>query len=224
MRTGSTTGAVTLALTLLLAGLAPAEVLAPTPAALPADPKPHVLFDDDFSGYELREFPHWWDRINGVFEVGQQGDDRVIVCLETGAMAPKLRPGPLPSSYRVEIDFYGNDWGDIDQYFIFSWTDSASLEIGRLVLNLHGGTQLRLLDRLAAHRELPAPRMGSGLHRLRVRVAGARIEVSLDDLQIASTPHPVDLRPEGFRIGGRINDEEVPCVFSRFRCVEEAGS
>lgn len=186
-------------------------------------PGERVLFDDDFSGYELREFPHWWEWVGGVFEVGQQGDDRVIVCLETGAMRPKLRPGPLPAGYRVEIDFYGNDWGDIDQYFLLSWTDEPGREIGRLVLNLRGGTQLRLLDRLAAHRELPAPRMGSGLHHLRVRVADARIEVLLDDLQIASTPNPAGFRPEGFRIGGRINDEEVPCVFSRFRCVEEAG-
>lgn len=183
-----------------------------------------LIFEDDFAGYELREFPHWWERVNGVFEVGEQGGDRVIVCLETGAMSPKLRPGPLPDRYRVEIDFYGNDWGDIDQYFLFSWTADPGQEIGRLVLNLHGGTQLRLLDALAAHRDLPPPRMGSGLHHLRVDSSDARIDIALDGTSIASAPRPSGFAPSGFRIGGRINDEEVPCVFSLFRCVEGAPS
>jgi hypothetical protein len=133
-------------------------------------------------------------------------------------MAPKLRPGPLPPRYRLEIDFYGNDWGDADQHFIFSWTDNASLEIGRLVLNLRGGTQLRLFDQLAAHKELPAPKMGSGLHHLFI------IDVRLDGTSIAATARPAGFEPYGFRIGGRINDEEVPCVYSGFRCVEGAGS
>lgn len=67
-----------------------------------------ILFQDDFQGETLGEFPSKWDLIAGNAEVRSLGGVKAVEITNNGIITPLIRePGAyLPEEFTIEYDFY----------------------------------------------------------------------------------------------------------------------
>lgn len=183
-------------------------------------PGDKVIFYDDFSQDEPGEFPSRWNLDQGVFEVGKQNDDAVVVCTDNGSITPKLKGIVLPEKYTVELDLYGNSSGEWNQWYSLAWVDSAGENIAELKLNLFGGTEMYAHADQVSSKTLPSGSMGPGLHTLRFMITKTTIRGYLDHERIVNIPKMDDFLPVGFRVSLFVFDEQYPGIISGFRLAE----
>ena len=67
-----------------------------------------ILFQDDFTGETIGEFPSKWDLIAGKAEVKALGGVKAVEITDDGIITPLIRePGAyLPEEFTIEYDFY----------------------------------------------------------------------------------------------------------------------
>lgn len=68
-----------------------------------------VLFEDNFAGEQLGEFPSKWDLDGGSVEVAQIGDRKVVKFTQNGTLFPLMKKDQynyLPEEFTIEWDVY----------------------------------------------------------------------------------------------------------------------
>lgn len=80
-----------------------------------------VLFEDNFSGEQVGEFPSKWDLDGGSMEVAQIGDRKVAKFTQNGTLFPLMKKNQynyLPEEFTIEWDVYiANKGEDMNHEF-----------------------------------------------------------------------------------------------------------
>ncbi len=162
-------------------------------------PGDKVIFYDDFSSEEMGEFPSRWRLDEGVFEVAKQGGKSYILCTDKGSIRPKIATGALPPKYTIEMEFYIKGGDTKGHWFFIKWYNGEGQEIGNFYLQDKFRTNLRLLDKDIASKELSAPLSG-GIHTMRVMATQSTMKCYIDNERVANVPAVESFKPVDFGV------------------------
>ena len=184
-------------------------------------PGDKVIFYDDFSGEEIGEFPSRWRLDQGVFEVAKQGGKNYILCTDKGIIRPKIITGPLPLKYTIEMEFYTKGGESRGHWFHIKWYDDQGQEIGSFNIQDKFRTNLRLLEKDLASKDLSAPLSG-GIHTMRVMATQSTMKCYIDKERVANVPavdgfKPVDI---GVYMDPWLDEPNNPMLIGTFRYAE----
>jgi outer membrane protein OmpA-like peptidoglycan-associated protein len=184
-------------------------------------PGDKVIFYDDFSGEEMGEFPSRWRLDNGVFEVAKQGGKNYILCTDQGSIRPKIATGPLPSKYTIEMEFYVKGGDTRGHWFFIKWYDGEGQEIGNFYIQDKFRTNLRLLDKDIASKELSAPLSG-GIHNMRIMATQSTMKCYIDNERVANVPAVEGFKPVDFGVymDPWLDEPNNPMLIGTFRYAE----
>ena len=184
-------------------------------------PGDKVIFYDDFSGEEMGEFPSRWRLDEGVFEVAKQGGKNYILCTDRGSIRPKIATGPLPPKYTIEMEFYVKGGDTRGHWFFIKWYDGKDQEIGNFYIQDKFRTNLRLLDKDIASKELSAPLPG-GIHTMRVMATQSTMKCYIDNERVANVPAVEGFKPVDFGVymDPWLDEPNNPMLIGTFRYAE----
>jgi OOP family OmpA-OmpF porin len=184
-------------------------------------PGDKVIFYDDLSGEEMGEFPSRWRLDNGVFEVAKQGGKNWILCTDQGSIRPKITVGPLPPKYTIEMEFYVKGGDTRGHWFFIKWYDDQDQEIGNFNTQDKHRTQLRLLDKDLALKDLSAPLAG-GIHTMRVMATQSTMKCYIDNERVANVPAVEGFKPVDFGVymDPWKDETDNPMLIGTFRYAE----
>ncbi|HVP36960.1 MAG TPA: OmpA family protein [Terriglobales bacterium] len=184
-------------------------------------PGDKVIFYDDLSGEEIGEFPSRWRLDQGVFEVAKQGSKNYILCTDEGIIRPKITTGSLPPKYTIEMEFYVKGGEAKGHWFFINWYNDQGEEIGNLRIQDNIHTNLRLLEKDLASKDLSTPLSG-GTHTMRVMATQSTMKCYIDNERVANVPavegfKPVDI---GVRMDPWKDEPDNPMLIGTFRYAE----
>jgi outer membrane protein OmpA-like peptidoglycan-associated protein len=184
-------------------------------------PGDKVIFYDDFSGEEIGEFPSRWRLDSGVFEIAKQGGKNYILCTDEGSIHPKISIGPLPPKYTIEMEFYVKSGEAKSHWFFIKWYNDQEQEIGNFRIQDKLHTNLRLLDKDLASKNLSAPLPG-GIHNMRIMATQSTMKCYIDNERVANVPavegfKPVDI---GVHMDPWLDEPNNPMLIGTFRYAE----
>lgn len=183
-------------------------------------PGSKVLFYDDMSDEEEGEFPYRWNLDRGVFEVVRLGKEFWIMCSDGGFIGPKIADSPLPDKYTVELEIYDGGPELQGHYYYIHWVDSEGKSIGKLTLERHQQTRLRILTKDIASKTLPE-KLSKGVHTMRIMATKRSIKCYIDQERVANLPKVEGFNPVGFRIeADPYSRPDNPMLFRGFRFAE----
>jgi OOP family OmpA-OmpF porin len=184
-------------------------------------PGDKVIFYDDLSGEELGEFPSRWRLNNGVFEVAKQGGKNWILCTDEGTIRPKIVVGALPPKYTIEMEFYVKSGDAKSHWFSIFWYNDQDQEIGNFRIQDKNHTNLRLLDKDIASKDLAAPLPG-GIHTMRVMATASTMKCYIDNERVANVPAVEDFKPVdiGVHMDPWLDEPDNPMLIGTFRYAE----
>jgi OOP family OmpA-OmpF porin len=184
-------------------------------------PGDKVIFYDDLSSEELGEFPSRWRLDNGVFEVAKQGGKNWILCTDEGSIRPKISIGPLPPKYTIEMEFYVKSGEAKSHWFFIKWYDDQDQEIGNFNIRDKHRTQLRLLSKDIALKDLSAPLSG-GIHTMRVMATQNTMKCYVDNERVANVPAVEGFKPADFGVymDPWKDEPDNPMLIGTFRYAE----
>jgi len=184
-------------------------------------PGDKVIFYDDFSGEEMGEFPSRWRLDEGVFEVAKQGGKNWILCTDKGSIRPKITVGALPPKYTIEMEFYVKGGDTRGHWFFIKWYDDQGQEIGNFNTKDNHRTQLRLLDKDLALKDLSAPLSG-GIHTMRVMATQSTMKCYIDNERVANVPAVEGFNPADFGVymDPWKDETDNPMLIGTFRYAE----
>ena len=162
-------------------------------------PGDKVIFYDDFSSEEMGEFPSRWRLDAGVFEIAKQGGKNYILCTDKGSIRPKIATGALPPKYTIEMEFYIKGGDTKGHWFFIKWYNGEGQEIGNFNLQDKFRTNLRLLDKDIASKELSAPLSG-GIHTMRIMATQSTMKCYIDNERMANVPAVESFKPVDFGV------------------------
>ena len=162
-------------------------------------PGDKVIFYDDFSSEEMGEFPSRWRLDEGVFEIAKQGGKNYILCTDKGSIRPKIAIGALPPKYTIEMEFYVKSGEAKNHWFFIKWYDGEGQEIGNFNIKDKFRTNLRLLDKDIASKELSAPLPG-GIHTMRIMATQSTMKCYIDNERMANVPAVESFKPVDFGV------------------------
>jgi OmpA-OmpF porin, OOP family len=162
-------------------------------------PGDKVIFYDDFSSEEMGEFPSRWRLDEGVFEIAKQGGKNYILCTDKGSIRPKIAIGALPPKYTIEMEFYVKSGEAKSHWFFIKWYDGEGQEIGNFNIKDKFRTNLRLLDKDIASKELSAPLPG-GIHTMRIMATQSTMKCYIDNERMANVPAVESFKPVDFGV------------------------
>jgi len=184
-------------------------------------PGDKVIFYDDFSSEEMGEFPSRWRLDEGVFEIAKQGGKNYILCTDKGSIRPMIATGALPPKYTIEMEFYVKG-GEAKSHWLFiKWYDDQGQEIGNFNLKDKFRTNLRLLDKDIASKELSAPLSG-GIHTMRVMATQSTMKCYIDNERVANVPAVESFKPVDFGVymDPWLDEPNNPMLIGTFRYAE----
>jgi OOP family OmpA-OmpF porin len=184
-------------------------------------PGDKVIFYDDLSGEEMGEFPSRWRLDRGVFEIAKQGNKNYILCTDEGTIRPKITTGLLPPKYTIEMEFYVKGGDTRGHWFTLEWYNDQDEEIERFRIQDNIHTNLRLLDKDLASKDLSAP-LSSGIHTMRVMATQSTMKCYIDNERVANVPavegfKPVDI---GVHMDPWKDEPDNPMLVGTFRYAE----
>ncbi len=184
-------------------------------------PGDKVIFYDDLSGEEMGEFPSRWRLDDGVFEVAKQGSKNWILCTDEGTIRPKIVIGSLPPKYTIEMEFYVKSGEAKSHWFSIFWYNDQNQEIGNFRIQDKFHTNLRLLDKDLASKDLAAPLPG-GIHTMRIMATQTTMKCYIDNERVANVPavegfSPVDI---GVHMDPWKDEPDNPMLIGTFRYAE----
>jgi len=184
-------------------------------------PGDKVIFYDDFSGEEMGEFPSRWRLDEGVFEIAKQGGKNYILCTDKGSIRPKIATGALPLKYTIEMEFYVKGGDTRGHWFFIKWYDDQGQEIGNFNTQDKHRTQLRLLDKDLALKELSTP-LGGGIHTMRVMATQSTMKCYIDNERVANVPAVEGFKPADFGVymDPWLDEPNNPMLIGTFRYAE----
>jgi len=184
-------------------------------------PGDKVIFYDDFSSEEMGEFPSRWRLDEGVFEVAKQGGKNYILCTDRGSIRPKIATGPLPPKYTIEMEFYVKGGDTRGHWFFIKWYDGKDQEIGNFYIQDKFRTNLRLLDKDIASKELSAPLSG-GIHTMRIMATQSTMKCYIDNERVANVPAVEGFKPVDFGVymDPWLDEPNNPMLIGTFRYAE----
>ncbi|MCJ7458383.1 MAG: hypothetical protein MUP17_05270, partial [candidate division Zixibacteria bacterium] len=184
-------------------------------------PGDKVIFYDDLSGEEIGEFPSRWRLDEGVFEVAKQGGKNYILCTDKGSIRPKIAIGALPSKYTIEMEFYIKGGDTRGHWFFIKWYDGEGQEIGNFNLQDKFRTNLRLLNKDIASKELSAPLPG-GIHTMRIMATQSTMKCYIDNERMANVPAVESFKPVDFGVymDPWLDEPNNPMLIGTFRYAE----
>jgi outer membrane protein OmpA-like peptidoglycan-associated protein len=162
-------------------------------------PGDKVIFYDDLSGEEIGEFPSRWRLDEGVFEIAKQGGKNYILCTDKGSIRPKIATGALPPKYTIEMEFYIKGGDTRGHWFFIKWYNGEGQEIGNFNIQDKFRTNLRLLDKDIASKELSAPLSG-GIHTMRIMATQSTMKCYIDNERMANVPAVESFKPVDFGV------------------------
>jgi OOP family OmpA-OmpF porin len=184
-------------------------------------PGDKVIFYDDLSGDEMGEFPSRWRLDNGVFEIAKQGGKNYILCTDQGSIRPKIATGALPPKYTIEMEFYVKGGEAKSHWFFIKWYDEEGQEIGNFNIKDKHRTQLRLLDKDIALKELSTP-LGGGIHTMRIMATQSTMKCYIDNERMANVPAVESFKPADFGVymDPWLDEPNNPMLIGTFRYAE----
>jgi outer membrane protein OmpA-like peptidoglycan-associated protein len=184
-------------------------------------PGDKVIFYDDFSSEEMGEFPSRWRLDEGVFEIAKQGGKNYILCTDKGSIRPKIATGALPSKYTIEMEFYIKGGDTRGHWFFIKWYDGEGQEIGNFNIQDKFRTNLRLLDKDIASKELSAPLSG-GIHNMRIMATQSTMKCYIDNERMANVPAVESFKPVDFGVymDPWLDEPNNPMLIGTFRYAE----
>jgi outer membrane protein OmpA-like peptidoglycan-associated protein len=184
-------------------------------------PGDKVIFYDDVAGDEIGEFPSRWNLDHGVFEVVKQGDEKWIMCTDKGVIKPKIKTGPLPPKYTVEMEIYNKGGDAKSHWYYIEWVDSEGQMIGQLAIKDAHSTYLTINGKDIASKELPAP-LSTGKHTMRIMATKTTLKCYIDNERVANVPSVEGFDPVGFQItmDPWLDEENNPMLVRGFRYAE----
>jgi OOP family OmpA-OmpF porin len=184
-------------------------------------PGDKVIFYDDLSGEEMGEFPSRWRLDEGVFEIAKQGGKNYILCTDKGSIRPKIATGALPSKYTIEMEFYVKSGEAKSHWFFIKWYDDQGQEIGNFNIKDKHRTQLRLLDKDLALKELSTPLSG-GIHTMRIMATQSTMKCYIDNERMANVPAVEGFKPADFGVymDPWLDEPNNPMLIGTFRYAE----
>lgn len=184
-------------------------------------PGDKVIFYDDLSGEEIGEFPSRWRLDNGVFEIAKQGGKNYILCTDKGSIRPRIATGALPPKYTIEMEFYIKGGDTRGHWFFIKWYDGEGQEIGNFNIQDKFRTNLRLLDKDIASKELSAP-LPSGIHTMRVMATQSTMKCYIDNERVANVPAVEGFKPVDFGVymDPWLDEPNNPMLIGTFRYAE----
>jgi OmpA-OmpF porin, OOP family len=162
-------------------------------------PGDKVIFYDDLSAEEMGEFPSRWRLDSGVFEIAKQGGKNWILCTDEGFIRPKIVVGPLPPKYTIEMEFYVKSGDAKSHWFFIKWYNDQNQEIGNFRIQDKFHTNLRLLEKDLASKDLSAP-LGGGIHTMRVMATQTTMKCYIDNERVANVPAVEGFKPADFGV------------------------
>jgi len=184
-------------------------------------PGDKVIFYDDFSSEEIGEFPSRWRLDSGVFEIAKQGDKKYILCTDEGFIRPKIATGALPPKYTIEMEFYVKSGEAKSHWFFIKWYNDQGQEIGNFRIQDKRHTNLRLLDKDLASKDLSAPLSG-GIHTMRVMATQSTMKCYIDNERVANVPAVEGFKPADFGVymDPWLDEPNNPMLVGTFRYAE----
>jgi outer membrane protein OmpA-like peptidoglycan-associated protein len=184
-------------------------------------PGDKVIFYDDFSSEEMGEFPSRWRLDEGVFEIAKQGGKSYILCTDKGSIRPKIAIGALPSKYTIEMEFYIKGGDTRGHWFFIKWYNDQGQEIGNFNIQDKFRTNLRLLDKDIASKELSAPLSG-GIHTMRIMATQSTMKCYIDNERMANVPAVESFKPVDFGVymDPWLDEPNNPMLIGTFRYAE----
>ena len=184
-------------------------------------PGDKVIFYDDFSSEEMGEFPSRWRLDEGVFEIAKQGGKNYILCTDKGSIRPKIATGALPPKYTIEMEFYIKGGDTRGHWFFIKWYDGEGQEIGNFNTQDKHRTQLRLLDKDLALKDLSVP-LGAGIHTMRVMATQSTMKCYIDNERVANVPAVEGFKPNDFGVymDPWKDETDNPMLIGTFRYAE----
>jgi outer membrane protein OmpA-like peptidoglycan-associated protein len=159
-------------------------------------PGDKVIFCDDLAGEEMGEFPSRWGLKEGVFEIANIAGQKWILCTNRGTIHPKLRPGPLPDKYTVEMEIFSN--ADKDGWYRLQWVDAKDQKVGELAIGYSRMTGLWIQSKRLADKNIET--LPKGKHVLRVMATKSSIKCYVDQERIANVPKTEGFAPVRFEV------------------------
>jgi outer membrane protein OmpA-like peptidoglycan-associated protein len=184
-------------------------------------PGDKVIFYDDLSGEEIGEFPSRWRLDEGVFEIAKQGGKNYILCTDQGSIRPKIATGALPPKYTIEMEFYVKGGEAKSHWFFIKWYNDQGQEIGNFRIQDKRHTNLRLLDKDLASKDLSAPLSG-GIHTMRVMATQSTMKCYIDNERVANVPAVEGFKPVDFGVymDPWLDEPNNPMLIGTFRYAE----
>jgi outer membrane protein OmpA-like peptidoglycan-associated protein len=184
-------------------------------------PGDKVIFYDDFSGEEMGEFPSRWRLDEGVFEIAKQGGKNWILCTDRGGIRPKIATGPLPPKYTIEMEFYVKGGDTRGHWFFIKWYNDQDQEIGNFNTQDKHRTQLRILDKDLALKDLSVP-LGGGIHTMRIMATQSTMKCYIDNERVANVPAVEGFKPADFGVymDPWLDEPNNPMLIGTFRYAE----
>ena len=184
-------------------------------------PGDKVIFYDDFSSEEMGEFPSRWRLDEGVFEIAKQGGKSYILCTDKGSIRPRIATGALPPKYTIEMEFYIKGGDTRGHWFFIKWYDGEGQEIGNFNIQDKFRTNLRLLDKDIASKELSAPLPG-GIHTMRIMATQSTMKCYIDNERVANVPAVEGFKPVDFGVymDPWLDEPNNPMLIGTFRYAE----
>lgn len=184
-------------------------------------PGDKVIFYDDFSSEEIGEFPSRWRLDEGVFEIAKQGGKNWILCTDRGGIRPKIATGPLPPKYTIEMEFYVKGGDTRGHWFFIKWYNDQDQEIGNFNTQDKHRTQLRILDKDLALKDLSVP-LGGGIHTMRIMATQSTMKCYIDNERVANVPAVEGFKPADFGVymDPWLDEPNNPMLIGTFRYAE----